>query len=277
MKVHHLNCGVMNPPGGRLTDGVGGLLHRARFVCHCLLVETPQSLVLVDTGLGLNAVDRPGQWLGSAFATAMKVRPTVAEAAASQVRELGFQLDDVRHIVSTHLDLDHAGGLADFPQATVHVSTEEHRAATAPRDPAERARYPRAQFAHGPNWQTYGEAGETWYGFDAVRQLSGLPPEILLIPLIGHSKGHSGVAVDTGSGWLLHAGDAYMHHGEVDPVRASCPPAVATFETVMEVRRKQRRDNVRRLRELVRAHPDEVTVFSAHSDVELRRMRRQAG
>ncbi|MGP3965322.1 hypothetical protein ACTWPT_56180 [Nonomuraea sp. 3N208] len=43
-----------------------------------------------------------------------------------------------------------------------------------------------------------------------MRQLNGLPPEILLIPLAGHSRGHSGVAVDTGATWLLHAGDAYF-------------------------------------------------------------------
>ncbi|MFD0510570.1 MBL fold metallo-hydrolase [Streptomyces aureus] len=30
---------------------------------------------------------------------------------------LGYAVDDVRHIVLTHLDLDHAGGLPDFPRA----------------------------------------------------------------------------------------------------------------------------------------------------------------
>ena len=40
---------------------------------------------------------------------------------------------DAGTIVLTHLDLDHAGGLADFPQATVHVSATELRALQAPR------------------------------------------------------------------------------------------------------------------------------------------------
>jgi glyoxylase-like metal-dependent hydrolase (beta-lactamase superfamily II) len=51
-------------------------------------------------------------------------------------------------------------------------------------------------------------------GFEAVRDLDGLPPEILLVPLAGHTWGHSAVAIDTGDGWLLHAGDAYFFRGE---------------------------------------------------------------
>ena len=34
------------------------------------------------------------------------------------------------------------------------------------------------------NWVTYPkpEAGERWFGFECVRELSGLPPEVLLVP-----------------------------------------------------------------------------------------------
>ncbi|GAA5036220.1 hypothetical protein [Actinopolymorpha pittospori] len=61
MRVHHLNCGTMRPLGGRLIDGRGGFLHRAELVCHCLLVETGDELVLVDTGMGSPSVERPGE------------------------------------------------------------------------------------------------------------------------------------------------------------------------------------------------------------------------
>jgi hypothetical protein len=33
-------------------------------------------------------------------------------------------------------------------------------------------------------------------------------PEMWLIPLFGHARGHCGVAVQTESGWLFHVGDA---------------------------------------------------------------------
>ena len=64
MRVHHLNCGTMRPPGGRLVDGGPGVFRRAEVVCHCLLVETGTGLVLIDTGFGTPADDRPAQWLG---------------------------------------------------------------------------------------------------------------------------------------------------------------------------------------------------------------------
>ncbi|HET6501561.1 MAG TPA: MBL fold metallo-hydrolase [Amycolatopsis sp.] len=272
MKVHHLNCGTMRPLGGRLVDGRGGLLRRAELVCHCLLVETGSALVLVDTGMGSPSVDRPADWLGAGFARLVGVRTSLAETAAEQVKRLGYAVTDVRHVVLTHLDLDHAGGLADFPHATVHVYAEELRALETPRDHAERRRYRAAQFAHGPQWNGYADTGEHWFGFDAVRGLAGLPPEILVVPLAGHTRGHAGVAIDTGDGWLLHAGDAYFFHGELDPFRPHCPPVLASFERRVQTVSALRLANQRRLRELVRTH-DDVTVFSAHDAHELNRFR----
>ena len=37
-------------------------------------------------------------------------------------------------------------------------------------------------------------------GFDGVRQLEGLPPEILMVPMPGHTWGHAGVAVAAACG-----------------------------------------------------------------------------
>jgi glyoxylase-like metal-dependent hydrolase (beta-lactamase superfamily II) len=273
MKVHHLNCGTMRLLGGGLLDGQGGPFHRAELVCHCLLIESEAGLVLVDTGFGLQGVERPGEWLGKPFTMMIGANPKTEETAARQIEALGFSVDDVRHVVTTHLDVDHAGGLADFPEATVHLRAEEHRAATAPRNFTERARFRAIQFAHGPQWNVYSEAGDDWFGFDAVRELEGLPPEILLVPLTGHTMGHSGVAVDTGDGWLLHAGDSYFFHSQMDPVQPHCPPGMTAFQNLVQTERRSRLANVERLRELVRDHLDDVTVFSAHSPVELRRLR----
>jgi glyoxylase-like metal-dependent hydrolase (beta-lactamase superfamily II) len=274
MKVHHLNCGTMRPAGGSLLDGEPGLLRRSELVAHCLLIETGDGLVLVDTGFGTQAVARPGEWLGRPFMAMVGVRLSAAETAVAQIEALGLDPADVRHIVPTHLDVDHAGGLADFPNAVVHVRAEEHRGATAPANAAEKNRYRAAQFAHRPLWSTYDETGEPWFGFEAVRSLKGLPEEILLVPLTGHTLGHSGVAIDTGDGWLLHAGDAYFFHGQLDPVAPHCPPGLTAFQNIVQAKHQDRLDNLARLRELVKAHQDEVTVFSSHSPVELAALRR---
>jgi glyoxylase-like metal-dependent hydrolase (beta-lactamase superfamily II) len=276
MKVHHLNCGTMHPPGGKLLDGQPGLLRRTEMVAHCLLIETGDGLVLVDTGFGRQGVARPGKWLGTPFVKIVGVKPVEEETAAHHVEALGYKLEDVRHIICTHLDTDHAGGLADFPNAVVHIHAEEHRAATAPANSGEKLRFRAIQFAHRPLWNQYDEAGDEWFGFKAVRELKGLPPEILLVPLTGHTKGHSGVAVDTDDGWLLHAGDAYFFHGQMDTLKPHCPPGMTVFQTMTQTQRRPRLENVERLLELSREHTDEVTVFSAHSPVEFQSLSRAA-
>jgi glyoxylase-like metal-dependent hydrolase (beta-lactamase superfamily II) len=269
IRVHHLNCGSLRPVGGRFIDGEPGYARLARLVCHCLLLETDSGLVLVDTGFGVRDIEDPGRLGGFR----RLIRPVLDpdEPAARQVVRLGFKVEDVRHIVLTHLDLDHAGGLPDFPHARVHVHATEHAAATGPLKPPDRLRYREIQWAHGPDWSLYEASGEPWFGFDAVRELKDLPPEILLIPLAGHTKGHAGVAIDTGDGWLLHAGDAYFFHGEVAPDKPWCSPGLRAFQTMAEAQRRPRLANQRRLLELARGHGDAVELFSAHSATELRR------
>jgi glyoxylase-like metal-dependent hydrolase (beta-lactamase superfamily II) len=137
--IHHINCGTMCPRGARLIAGEGGLLASTRLVCHCLLVEGAEGLVLIDTGFGLEDTRNPRQ-LGVPFTTVVRPRADAAETAISRIRALGFEPGDVRHIVTTHLDLDHAGGLPDFPDAEVHLLGSELDAAMNP-GWRERARY----------------------------------------------------------------------------------------------------------------------------------------
>lgn len=106
------------------------------------------------------------------------------------------------------------------------------------------------------------------YSPDAVRELTGLPSEIVIIPLAGHIRGHAGVAVDTGKGWLLAAGDSYYHPGVLDPVHPWQPLGTALFEKKVQTLPAARIENQQRLRELARDHGDEVTVFSARSSIE---------
>ncbi|MCW2494267.1 MBL fold metallo-hydrolase [Jatrophihabitans sp.] len=259
MKVHHLNCATMRPPGGRLISGTG-TIGGALLVAHCLLIETDAGLVLVDTGLGLEDVAAPKS-LPVIFRTAVRPKLDRAETAAAQVEALGFAREDVRHIITTHLDVDHAGGLRDFPDATVHVSAAELAAARNPRTRLEKDRYVAHQWAHGPKWAEHAVSGGSWKGFEAVTDLPGLPPEILLVPLAGHTRGHSGIAVDTGDGWLLHAGDAYFFHGQLRRP-PTCPPGLKAFQVIVQTEKAKRLANVARLNEL--ATDPAVSIFSAH-------------
>ncbi len=237
-------------------------------VCHCLVVETKSGLALVDTGLGTADLADPRGRLGGAFAKIAAPTLDPAETALAHVTRLGFRRDDVKHILPTHLDLDHAGGLSDFPDATVHIFSAEHGAAMAPVS-HERFRYRAPQWAHGPKWNLLETAGDKWFGFDGVRAVGGTDDEILLVPTIGHTRGHCAIAVRTPDGWLLHAGDAYFFHGEMDATKPRCPPALAAFQRLVAMDDRARRKNQARLRELARDRAGEVRVFCAHSPVEL--------
>lgn len=267
MHVHHINCGTMCPFGGRLMDGVSHGL-RGRLVCHCLLIESAGGLILVDTGFGMNDIRKPFPRLSRFYASLLNIQLREEETAIAQVRRLGFKPEDVRHIVVTHLDFDHAGGIQDFPHAEIHVFAAERDAAMGRRSGfVGQRRYRPDQWGDIRRWNAYSPEGEPWFGFAAVRQMAGLPPDILLVPLIGHTWGHCGVAVRDDQGWLFHAGDAYFHHMEMAPQGYECPLGLRAYQRLMEVDRGQRLANQQRLRTLSRDHPD-LRLFSAHDAVE---------
>jgi glyoxylase-like metal-dependent hydrolase (beta-lactamase superfamily II) len=267
MRIHHFSAASLCPLSKRLVNGTGSLFEAGRMVCHCWLIESSDGLVLVDTGIGLQDVADVRGRLGWAFQKVVRPVADPAHTAWAQIRALGFDPREVRHIVPTHLDLDHAGGLPDFPEAAVHVFRPELEAALAPPTRKERHRYRAAHFAHGPRWDAREPGGESWFGFDGVRALDG-SDEILLVPLTGHTRGHCGVAVRTEAGWLLHAGDAYFFHAEVtaDPW---CPVGLRAFQRLVVTDNRMRLHNQARLRALVAEHGAQVRVHCAHCPTEL--------
>ena len=263
----------MCPFGGRWLDGKGAPWSRAELCGHVLLIETAAGLVLVDTGFGLDQVRTP-KLLGQPFRAAVQPQLAESQTAIRQIEALGFEAADVRHIVATHLDIDHAGGLPDFPDAQIHLWRPEMDAVLRP-GLRERPRYIGHLFEHGPKWHPYDTDGDEWMGFEAVRALPGVDPEILIIPLPGHTRGHSAVAVNAPGGWLLHCGDAYFHRAQVQ-TPPGCPPALRAFQTVVGYERRRRLENEERLRELNERRGDEIRLFCAHDVDEFENLRSQA-
>jgi glyoxylase-like metal-dependent hydrolase (beta-lactamase superfamily II) len=262
LKIHHLNCATLCPPLAKhLINSEGHM------VCHCLLIEYDQGLVLVDTGFGLDDIRDPIGRLGLLAKIFINPLFDPKEAAISQVEALGYKKEDVRHIVVTHLDSDHAGGIPDFPGAEIHVFAPEHQAATHPTTLKEKGRYRPAHFAHQPKWKIHQAEGDTWKGFESVRVLESSLPEVLLIPMTGHSRGHCAVGVKNGDDWLLHCGDAYFYRDE-KRLPPNCPQTLEQFQKIMAIDGAARKSNQSRIRMLAKEHP-EITIFCAHDPAEL--------
>jgi glyoxylase-like metal-dependent hydrolase (beta-lactamase superfamily II) len=247
MKVHHLNCGILHAPPN------------PRAACHCLLLELGGRLALIDTGIGLEDIARPLERIEKAAIDAAGFQFHEPLTAARQVERLGFRSTDVTDIVLTHGDPDHAGGLADFPAATVHVSAEEYA-----RLGSGHRRYSPAQFAHRPQWATHPASVERWFGLEARALPLAGGADVRLVPLFGHTLGHCGVAVRHQGRWLLHVGDAYYLRVELsaddDPVSALAALRADDDEL--------RRTSLSELRRLAREHGTEVELFGYHDFTE---------
>ncbi len=246
--IHHLNCGTLRVSG------------YPTVVCHCLLLEDSDRLALVDTGIGLHDVRDPDGRLGRQLIDLAGFQFHEPDTAVRRIEALGRSPGAVQHVVLTHADPDHAGGLADFPKAQVHLSEEERASVSSGH-----WRYVPAQFAHGPDWKTYGPSTRSWFGLEARPLALGFSSEVLLIPLFGHTLGHCGVAVRQGERWLLHVGDAYYLRAEL----AMDDHPVSQMAAQRADDDAARRASLDALRRLVRDHSDEVELIGYHDLSEL--------
>lgn len=192
--IYHLNSGTFSPP-----------LTALQGVTCVLLVETNQGWVLIDSGFGLKDFTHP-DFVTRGFLKIMRIPRDPHQTSYYQIQTLGLNPNDVRHIIFTHLHLDHAGGLSDFPWAVAHVFHKEWTAAQK-RQGLLGLGYQSHQWKNHQFWQRYTKSDNDWFGFPSIA-LPDFDPAIYLIPLPGHTAGHCMVAIQTETGWLLQSGSA---------------------------------------------------------------------
>jgi len=246
IQIHHLNC--VDIQSSQYGQAIG----------HCLLLETPDKLILIDTGIGLLDTQKPKERIGSQFIDLVGFRFNEQNTAIRQIEALGLNPAKVTDCVISHLDNDHIGGLADFPKANVHISLEEYESFKSGNP-----RYLPAPLVHNPTIITYPKSAETWFGFEARKLKIDFETNLYLIPLFGHTLGHCGVALQHQGRWLLYVGDAYYLKAELTDEQHP----VDELATIRADDNAQRMATLNKLKSFSKEHP-EIEMFGYHDPAE---------
>jgi hypothetical protein len=76
----------MCPLCAKLINGQGSYTEPGKLVCHCLLIEHDNRLMMVDTGIGLKDIQHRDQRLGKTFQKSFKPKLDPQETAFEQIK-----------------------------------------------------------------------------------------------------------------------------------------------------------------------------------------------
>ena len=173
------------------------------------LVEHPGvGLVLIDTGLHPSVAVKPSENFGRVTLLAFRdLEMDSGQALPAQLRERGLEASAVKAVVMTHLHVDHASGISEFPGATFVVSRAEWDAATSQ---GQTHGYVTRQFDHAFDYRLLefdGPDASSFAGFARSFDLFG-DGSVRTVYTPGHTLGHMSVLLRTARGEVLVAGDA---------------------------------------------------------------------
>ncbi|MBK5231202.1 MAG: N-acyl homoserine lactonase family protein [Thermoleophilia bacterium] len=216
-----MRCGEMLAPPGflRREDGLPGRL-RALGVgvdksdqiwvpLPVFLVEHPTAgPILIDTGAPASAAHDVKAAFGRLGAAIYNVRMRPEDAVAARLRALEIDPLAIKTVVLTHLHLDHAGSIQEFPHAKFITTTRGWESANAPRGFVRG--YVKRQFEHAFDYRLidYDAPGiNSFASFGRAFDLFG-DGSITLVSTPGHSAGHQSVILRLSGREALICGDA---------------------------------------------------------------------
>ena len=163
----------------------------------CWLIVGAGQAIMVDTGTKQSTIEKHGL--------------TFIRSPTDALTALGFDPDQVRTVILTHLHYDHIGNLDEFPAARFHVPQIEMQYATGP------------DMQHYFMRRPYGVkemALVVDYLYQGRVDLHGpvvhLAPGLSLHHVGGHTAGQEIVRVRTKRGWVVLASDALHYYEELE-------------------------------------------------------------
>jgi N-acyl homoserine lactone hydrolase len=227
VKLFLMRVGMVHLPGE----------HEKHIPVPAYLIETDTSgYILVDTGLSPRMM---GEYQGPGN---RRITHMVGEgdAVAQQLGLLGLGPQDIRYVICSHFDPDHAGHLADFAGAEIVVQRRLYQAAV-------RGEVPRFEVTR-EQWDATG------LHFLLVDGDTQLVPGVRLVESSGHVPGHQSVLVRLPRmGPVLLAIDALPFQADSDPETRSIDP--------FDLDEEQVRKSMRKLQALERSEGVVLTVY----------------
>lgn len=160
------------------------------------VLKCGDEVILVDTGYDEAEARR-------------RDRPIIREPAAA-LQGIGIKPEDITCLIVTHLHYDHAGGLNQFPNATIHLQSAEMAYATGPCMCHDTLRMPfSADHVCEAVKRVYSGRVIFHDGYGEVAD------GVTVHCIGGHSRGLQAVRVRTVSGWLCLASDAAHYYENV--------------------------------------------------------------
>jgi len=205
----------MAAPGGPFESlkSTGLFTPRSKWLwvpCPAYLITHPTAgHILVDTSLHPSIAAKPSENFGRLAARVAQPRVEPGRDLLARLRERGGDPRSIRLVVMTHLHMDHASGISDFPSSTFVLSDAEWRSATTGSRPVLRGYRPehydyafdyRLIDFNGRHVESYSTFGRT---FDLLGDGS-----IRLAFTPGHSLGHMCVVLRLRDRDFVIAGDA---------------------------------------------------------------------
>ncbi len=183
------------------------------------LVEHPTAgRILIDTGLSpATAIDARAA-LGWVSAHIYRIRMRPEQAITAQLRELHIPPAEIATVILTHLHLDHAGSVSEFPHA-VFVATKAEWVSAFARNRVTRG-YVRRQYDHAFDYRLVDYDHESINSFASFGRSFDLfgDGSVTLVSTPGHTAGHQSVILRTRAGELLVCGDAAYTRHTIDTV-----------------------------------------------------------
>ena len=174
------------------------------------LIDHPEGLVLFDTGVSYDLITNPNEYgpHGEPGLEAVVNEFPMEESQQPryQLKEAGYLPTEIDYAVMSHLHVDHAGNVNQFPESEFLVQQDELQYAWWPSAPVQKAYYLDGDIIplRSPEFSVTELAGE----YDLFGDGS-----VVCIPTPGHSPGHQSLLVQSeNAGTVILAGDVAGTH-----------------------------------------------------------------